>query len=131
MAGWLKNAFAVDPPGPATPDREQGEVVERLVTEIVRRRMATPALLFLESGHYMNFLGSQVMTFFAPFAHVLFTRSRYDALARFLEHRGSVEYICRRIEAHEDARRMGTALSRPAARDDSETAGGSGRSAAG
>ncbi len=120
MAGWLKNAFAVDSPGPATPDREQDEVVERLAAEIVRRRMATPALLFLESGHYMNFLGSQVMTFFAPFAHAIFSRRKYDALARFLEHRGSVEYICRRIEAHEDARRTGTALSPPALRNDPE-----------
>lgn len=119
---WLKNAFAVDPPGPAAPDEEQREVLERLATEVVRRRMATPAMLFLESSHYLNFLGSQVLTFFAPFAHVMFPRKQYDALARFLEHRGSVEYFCRRIEAHEDARREGTALSVPGA-------GGSGRSA--
>ena len=99
MASWFKHAFAVDPPGPALPTDDEKRVVERLATEVVRRGLTAPALLFLESSRPLNYLGSQLLVFFAPFAELVFKPADYRTLTGFLEHRGSVEYTCRRIEA--------------------------------
>ena len=98
MVKWLKHAFAVDPPGPATPTEDQKRVVERLAVEVVRRRLTSPTLLLLECSHNLNFVGSQLLTFFAPFAHIVFPKREYDLISGFLERRGSVEYLCRRLE---------------------------------
>lgn len=99
MVKWLKHAFAVDPPGPVTPTEDQKRVVERLASEVVRRGLTAPALLFLESSRPLNYIGSQLLVFCAPFAEIIFKPADYRALTTFLEHRGSVEYTCRRIEA--------------------------------
>lgn len=99
---WLKNAFAVDPPGPAEPTPDQAKAVHKICDEIARRRMTTPALLFLEMSRPLNFLGSQVMHFFNPFIGVFVDTGGYDHFASFLERRGSIDYICRRLEALED-----------------------------
>ena len=98
---WLKHAFAVDADGPAEPTDTQRAIVDRICREVVRRRISTPALLFLEANRPLNYLGSQVMHFFAPLATVLLDKGSYQAFATFLEHRGSIEYLCRRIEALE------------------------------
>ena len=95
---WLKHAFAVDKPGPAEPTPAQRPAVERVCREIVRRRLSTPALFALEMVRPLNYVGAQAMHVFAPFVSVL-TESRWHReFASFLEHRGSIEFICRRIE---------------------------------
>lgn len=98
---WLKHAFAVDPDGPAEATDAERAVAARLCREIVRRRMATPALMFLEMCRPLNYLGSQAMHFFAPVATTLFNAHGYRTFARFLERRGSIDYLCREIEAME------------------------------
>ncbi|MCG3127788.1 MAG: hypothetical protein CHACPFDD_02660 [Phycisphaerae bacterium] len=99
MFGWLKHAFAVDPPGPATPSELERGLIERLVEELVRRRLTTPAVMMLECSRPLNYIGSQAMTFFGPIAELIFPRAEYRAVAAFLERRGSIEYICQRLEA--------------------------------
>lgn len=101
---WIKHAFAVDPPGPAEPDDVQREVVDRLCREVVRKGMTTPALAFLEMSRPLNNVGSMTLHYFKPIVSAIFDTKHYDAFARFLEHRGSIEYICRRIEAVEEER---------------------------
>jgi len=98
VAGWLKNAFAVDPPGPAQPSEAEQQIVDRLAHEIVRRGLATPALMLLECSHPFNFIASQFLLFIRPFALIIFNKASYDVLVRFLDRRGSIETICRRIE---------------------------------
>lgn len=107
---WLKHAFAVDPPGPAEPTPEQRPAVEKVCREIVRRHMTTPALLFLECARPLNYIGSQMMHFFQPMVSVLSDSQGPRHFAMFLEHRGSIEYICRRIEdlEHEATQREKT-----------------------
>lgn len=95
---WLKHAFAVDPPGPAEPTPEQSEVVDAVCRQIVKRHLTTPALLFLEMSRPLNYLGSQVLHFFAPFLAVVSRGGGHRHFAAFLEHRGSIDYLCRRIE---------------------------------
>lgn len=95
---WLKHAFAVDKPGPAEPTPEQQPIVETVCAEIVRRHLATPALLFLEMSRPLNNLGAQALHFLTPFLSVLTAADAPAHLADFLEQRGAIDYICRRIE---------------------------------
>ena len=103
MLKWLKHAFAVDPPGPAEPTPEQKEVVEKVCREIVRRHLTTPALLFLEMSRPLNYLGSQTLHFFQPFFSAFSDSQSPQRFAEFLEHRGSIEYICQRLDDLEAA----------------------------
>ena len=117
MKGW-RHAFAVDPPGPAEPDEMQRDVIDRLCRAVVRRQMTTPALFALEMSRPLNYMGSQAMHFFRPIVSTLFDTARYQALAEFLEKRGSVEYVCRRLEAMEEE-----AVQRESGGADAEDAG--------
>ena len=101
MKSWLKHAFAVDPPGPAEPTDTQHACVEKLCVEVVRRHLSTPALIFLEMSRPMNFIGAQALHFFAPLINAVTDADGHRQFAAFLEHRGSIEYICCRIEALE------------------------------
>ncbi len=95
---WLKHAFAIDPPGPAEPTDEQREAVDAVCRQIVKRHLTTPCLVFLEMARPLNYLGSQALHFFAPVLSVLTSRQGHRHFAAFLEHRGSIDYLCRRIE---------------------------------
>ena len=57
IVAGLKHAFAVEPPGPAQPTDRQREVVEKLCTGIVGRRLTVPTLAFLEMVRPLNYVG--------------------------------------------------------------------------
>jgi len=95
---WLKHAFAVDPPGPAEPTEAQRAVVDGVCRKVVERGMTTPALLVLEMSRPLNYVGAQSLHFFAPIVSALTDARGHRHFAEFLERRGSVEYLCRRIE---------------------------------
>jgi hypothetical protein len=97
----LKHAFAVESETDFEPTEKQREVVDRLAKEVARRRMTTPALLFLEMSRPLNFIASQIMHYFQPIISAVLDTGGYQAFAEFLEHRGSVQYLCRRIEHFE------------------------------
>ncbi|MEE9167422.1 MAG: hypothetical protein V3U24_08195 [Candidatus Neomarinimicrobiota bacterium] len=99
---WFKHAFAVDSPGPAVPTDPERGTVDRVCEEIVRRHLATPSLLFLEMFRPLNYLGSQVLHFFQPFVTTVLDPRGYRNFTEFLEKRGSVDYLCGRIEALEE-----------------------------
>jgi len=110
----MRHAFAVDPPGPAEPaDDEERRAVERIVHEIARRHLVTPALMSLEIVRPMNWIGAQALHLFTPFIAVFTETGEYRAFTRFLERRGSIDYICGRLESieadREAARRGGPA----------------------
>ncbi len=101
MKRWraiLAHAFAVEKPGPAKPTPAESEVVDRVLREVVRRHMTTPAAIFLESVRPMTYLGSQAMHFFGPFMSVLVEPHAYRAFSDFLEKRGAVDYLVARME---------------------------------
>ena len=102
---WLKNAFAVDPSGPVEPTAPQRIVVDRVCAEITRRRLTSPALLFLETCRPLNYVGAQAMQFFQPIVSLAIgSREGYRHFAEFLEQRGSVDYLCQRLEEAETER---------------------------
>lgn len=95
---WLKHAFAIEPDGPVEPTEVQRVIVDRLCRQVHSRGLATPALIFLESVSPLNYVSSQTLHFFAPVLAAVADEAACRELAEFLEHRGSVEYLCRRIE---------------------------------
>jgi hypothetical protein len=99
---WLRHAFAVEKPGPSEPTPQQKEVVDDVCRQIIKRHLTTPSLAFLEMSRPLNFIGSQVMHFFAPFVSALTDSEGHRHFALFLEHRGSIDYIYRRIEELEE-----------------------------
>lgn len=116
MKEWLKHAFAVDPPGPAEPTPPQAKVVDMICAEVVRRHLTTPALTFLEMSRPLNFVGAQAMHFFTPLVEAVIDAEGHRQFAAFLEQRGSIDYICRRIEEVEnEMSKRETAESKPTA----------------
>lgn len=99
---WLRHAFQVDTAEEA-PRLEELELVNRVAREVVRRRLTTPALAFLEMARPLNFLGAQALHFFAPILTVLFDRREYEMFSHFLERRDAVDRLCSRIEELEQS----------------------------
>lgn len=105
LAAGFRNAFSLGPPGPAVPTPEEREVIDRILAVVVRREMAGPAILFLESSRPLSGVAAASIHYFAPFASALVDSSALAHLASFLDRRGSVEWLCRRLEELEaDAR---------------------------
>ena len=95
---WFAHAFAVERPEDIDPSPLQREIVDRLCMEVVRRGLATPALMALEMSRPLNAFSASAMHLLQPaIAAVMDTRS-YEQFALFLEHRGSIDFLCARIE---------------------------------
>ena len=95
---WLKHAFALDDADEAPPAAEQLAAAERICREVVRRRLTTPAIAFLEMSRPLNYVGAQTLHFFDPIMSAILEGDGHRHFAAFLERRESMEYLCRRIE---------------------------------
>ena len=82
------------------PESEQHALLEKVATWIVRRGLTTPAILFLETGKPLNFLGSQLLIGFSPFIQAIFKGDEYQKFALILEKDANVELLIELIEAH-------------------------------
>jgi hypothetical protein len=94
----LRHAFAVQPESQPLAI-EDVQVLERIAEVIVKREMAAPATIFLESMGPMNFLGSQALHFFAPIIDCAFNVKEVEQVARLLERRDTVTRLIASIEA--------------------------------
>ena len=99
---WWAHAFAVE--GDAVFDAADLALIDRLAAFVVGRRMAIPALMLLESGRPMNFLGSQFLVFLSPFVTMVFSPREYEQFTGILERRGSIDMIIERITEAENRR---------------------------
>jgi hypothetical protein len=94
----LRHAFAVQPENqPLSIDDVQ--LLERIAETIVKRGMAAPATMFLESMGPMNFLGSQALHFMTPIIDCAFNVKEVEQVARLLERRDTVTRLIAVIEA--------------------------------
>ena len=93
----FKYAFAVEKTDAVEPTPEQAEVVERLCREVVRRRLAAPALVTLEMSRPLNFVTAQAIHFFDPVLQTFGDVHAAREFALFLEQRGSIDYLAKRI----------------------------------
>jgi hypothetical protein len=99
---WFKNAFHVDSDRPIEPSETQKNALDKLCQGIIRRGLTTPAIIGVEMGRPLNFIGSQTMHFFTPLISAFVPTKSWSAVAEFLEHRGSVDWIRNRIEQLEN-----------------------------
>lgn len=95
---WWKHAFAVEPAGPAVPTGEQQPVIDALCQRIVDRGLALPAILFLESSKPLGPLAAQSLLLVQPWFELVADRHQLAILTRFLDRRGSFDYLCQRLE---------------------------------
>lgn len=87
---------------PAVDADADEQLLRRLAVEIVRRRLTTPAILFLESMRPLNFVGSQFLTFLDPLLSVFCAIPDYRRFARLLEDRDGIERLIGHIEGIAD-----------------------------
>lgn len=90
------------PTPPESTEADDEALINRIAGEIVRRRMTTPAILFLESVKPLNFVGSQFLAFMDPILRLFLTIRDYDRLVRLLEKRESIERVIQAIERYDD-----------------------------
>ena len=77
-------------------------LLDRAAGFVLKKGMATPAILFLESMRPLNFMGSQVMIFLQPIVASFFSTREYEQLAQILERRESIGLLIERIEERQD-----------------------------
>lgn len=93
---WLGHAFKVGDVG--DPESEDLKALDRLAQFIVRRRLETPAILFLESVVPISYIGSQVMVGLEPIVGPFFPQKDWECLARIFERRDGIERLTSKIE---------------------------------
>lgn len=79
-------------------DEQELALVERLADFVIKRGMAEPALMFLETIRPLNFIGSQAMVFFRPILTTFFSPKDYERLSQILEKRVSIDILIEEIK---------------------------------
>lgn len=92
FSAWCAHAFAMEEAG-EEPEPQERELAARLGQSVARRQLTTPALMLLESGRPLNFIGSQVLAFLSPFATLVFAPEEYQVLVRLLEKRRGIDLL--------------------------------------
>ena len=98
----LVRAFAVGT-GEASLSEQEKILLEKISRAVVRRHMAEPLILCLESLGPMNFLGSQALYFLEPFLGMVCSTREWETLAVVLEKRGGLGHLIRMIEKEQAA----------------------------
>ena len=85
----VRHAFATHPEVPplSPPDLA---LMERVAAAIVKRGMAAPAMVFLESMAPMNYLGSQALHVLTPIIECALPSKDLEQVARLLERRDTI-----------------------------------------
>jgi hypothetical protein len=102
----LRHAFALGPEGEPL-SAEDTALLGRVADAIVKRGLAAPAMVFLESVGPMNFLGSQALHFFTPLLEVAFPQREVERIARLLERRDTLPKLTALIESRTQPDRAG------------------------
>lgn len=103
MALWERlrkefgHAFALTPAG-VSYSAEDDALLQKIARLIVKRGMAAPTLLFLESVGPLNFLGSQVVHGLKPFLDLACDPMELERFAVMLERRDSVDKLISLIQ---------------------------------
>lgn len=101
----LQHAFATQPEEQLL-SVDDVQLMERMADAIVRRGMAAPATVFLESMGPMNFLGSQALHFLTPIIECAFDAKEVERVARLLERRDTISRLITLIDAKSAAKRV-------------------------
>ena len=77
---------------------ETDNVIESIAQDVVRRRLETPAILFLESHKPLAFVASQAMIVGTPILGSLIGVDKVSRYSSLLRSRDSIEKLICRIE---------------------------------
>ena len=80
------------------PEAELEGVIESMAKDVVRRRLETPAVLFLEMHKPLSFVASQALVVGTPLLGSLFGAERITRYSSLFKSRDNVEKLIRRIE---------------------------------
>lgn len=80
-------------------DSEVEELLDRAASEVAKRRLQTPAILFLEMHKPLAYLGSQAAVAFSPFIIPFFGFKAVDQWSQIAAKRERVERLIEKIEA--------------------------------
>lgn len=97
----LRHAFGIEGRAAAIPTEAEREIIERILSAVVRRGLTGPTVLFLDSMRSLNFVSAQAIHYFTPIVGMIVDRDALHTFARYLERRGSVDWLCGRLEAME------------------------------
>lgn len=99
---------------------ERDRVIDNIAQAVAKRRMETPAILFLEMHKPISFFASQGLIVSSPFVAPIVGLDNVRIAARLFEKRENVEMLIRRIEdlaierqENARARRTRSARSKP------------------
>ncbi len=94
----FRHAFATQPDVPPLSPADAA-LMERVAAAIVKRGMAAPAMVFLESMGPMNYLGSQALHVLAPIIECAIPPKDVEQVARLLERRDTIPRLIAIIDA--------------------------------
>ena len=101
---WLKHAFAVSSESDRLTSDDEA-LLQRVAQGVVRRGLAAPAVMLLESVRPLNFLGSQTLAFFEPIVSVVLDANKCRHFRELLEKRTAVPALIDAIEREEGVTR--------------------------
>ena len=96
--GFFRGSTQFPDSGKPVLAEDEQAVMEKVAKLVVERRMAVPAIVFLESVKPLNFIASQTLVFFEPIIQTIFSFKDYEAFRTGLEKRESVEILILHIE---------------------------------
>jgi hypothetical protein len=79
-------------------EEEIKEVIDEIASTIIKRRLETAAILFLEMNKPLSTIAGQGMVVAMPFLGPIFGPVRMARYTRFLQTRENVERLIQRIE---------------------------------
>ena len=97
LRAWWSHAFAVEPPADRLIDESEQELIDRVADFLVRRGLAAPAVMLLEVGRPLNFVGSQLLVFLGPFISLIFNPGELKRFTRLLAKRGAIDALVEAI----------------------------------
>jgi hypothetical protein len=80
-------------------------LMDEAAAAVVKRRLAVPAMMFLETVSPMNMLSSSMLHMITPIWGIALPAARLQQVAKLLERRGTIPELIRTIDEAEDQRR--------------------------
>jgi hypothetical protein len=77
---------------------DRDRLIDRIAGEVVKRRLETPAILFLEMHRPLQFLSSQALIVFTPLLAVAFNPLNLEKLSLLMQDRSNLDRLVERIE---------------------------------
>ena len=98
---WLKHAFGIEKAEDLNPTEEQLQTIDHFCEIVTRKKLIVPVSLFLETVRPLNYVGSQILYGLSPIVSVWIKPQAMNELAQFLENRGAIDFLCKRLEESE------------------------------